>query len=145
MVDQLLSYATLLSVGLMSAKEYNKVLDELFLDMPEDPLLLDLEFVSSDINKTVSIIQRYCAEHPVNYDIFGRYIINGLKEAYYNYGIDIKGFALKAYALWGALPSVIALNEPFRTLSYADDPLSWCDEKQTRELYEEMFRFYDKK
>ncbi len=145
MVEQLLSYATLLSVGLMSAKEYNKILDELFLEMPENPLLLELEFVSSDINKTVSIIQCYCAEHSVNYDVFGRYIINGLKQAYYDYGKDIKEFASKAYALWATLPSAIDLNEPFRTLSYADDPLSWCDEKQTRELYEEMFRFYDEK
>ena len=145
MVEQLLSCATLLSVGLISANEYNNILDKLFLEMPEDPLLLDLEFVSSDINKTVSIIQRYCAEHPVNYDVFGRYIISRLRQAYYNYGIDIIGFTLKAYALWGALPSAIAFNEPFRTLSYADDPLSWGDDKQTRELYEEMFCFYDEK
>lgn len=33
-------------------------------------------------------------------------------------------------------------GEPFHTLSYADDPLSWNDEKQTRKLYEELFEFY---
>ena len=33
--------------------------------------------------------------------------------------------------------------EPFHILSYADDCLSYGDEKQCRELYESMFAFYE--
>lgn len=36
-------------------------------------------------------------------------------------------------------------SDPFFTMCYADDPLSWGDKDQTRELYEQMFRFYDEK
>jgi hypothetical protein len=42
------------------------------------------------------------------------------------------------------LPSVIQSVEPFWSLSYADDPLSWGDVNQTKELYEEMLNFYQK-
>ena len=143
MIEILLSCATLLSAGFMSVKDYNNILDKLFLEMPDDALLLDLEYVSSDVNKTISIIQYYCAEHAVDYGVFGRYLMNGLKKAYYDYGLDIKDYATKVYALWRTLPSTIDSNEPFLTMSYADDPLSWGDEKQTRELYEKMFHFYD--
>ena len=45
MIEMLLSCATLLSVGLMSDKEYNHLLDTLFMEMPKDDLLLDLEYV----------------------------------------------------------------------------------------------------
>lgn len=35
------------------------------------------------------------------------------------------------------------MEEPFHILSYADDCLSYGDEKQCRELYESMFAFYE--
>lgn len=35
-------------------------------------------------------------------------------------------------------------EQPFWTLSYADDPLSWGDEEQSKALYEEAFDFYRK-
>lgn len=143
MIEMLLFCAIFLGTGLMSHQEYNKILDTLFLEMPEDTLLLDLEYVSSDINKAISIIQCYCAEHTIDDAVFGRYLMNGLKKAYYHTGMDIKDFASKAYALWHTLPSTIQSDEPFLTMCYADDSLSWGDEKLTRELYEKMLRFYD--
>lgn len=145
MIEILLSCANLLSTGLMSLKDYNIIIDKFFLEMPDDAMLLDLEFASSNINETISIIYDYCIKRSVDYNVFGRYLFDGLKRAYYDYGMDIKDFASKVYALWGTLPSNIYLNEPFRTMSYADDPLSWGDEQQTRKLYEEMLRFYDEK
>lgn len=32
--------------------------------------------------------------------------------------------------------------EPFHTLSYDDNPLSWGDEEQTRKIYEDFFDFH---
>lgn len=57
--------------------------------------------------------------------------------------MEIHSFAEKAYVAWNMLPKSIDQTEPFWTLSYADDPLSWGDEKQTREIYEKMFRYYE--
>lgn len=46
-------HVPLLSVGIMSDQEYNLLLDTLFMEMPEDELLFDLEYASSDISKTI--------------------------------------------------------------------------------------------
>jgi hypothetical protein len=145
MIEKLLSCASLLRVGLMLDYEYIDILDAMFIKTPDNELLLDLEFVSSDINKTISIIQFYCGEHNVDYAIFGRYLIEGLKKAYSCYSTDIEGFAAKVYELWNIIPSSIQSVEPFFTMCYSDDPLSWGDKEQTRRLYEKMFQFYDEK
>jgi hypothetical protein len=143
MIEKLLSCASLLRVGLMSDREYNEILDTLFIKMPENDLLLELEFVSSDMNKTISIILYYCGEHNVDYTVFGLFLMEGLKKTYLNLSMDIETFAAKAYELWKTIPSSIQRDEPFFTMCYADDPLSWGDTEQTRALYEKMFRFYD--
>ncbi|MDF2545050.1 MAG: hypothetical protein K0S47_4768 [Herbinix sp.] len=75
MTEELLSCAALLSVvGLMSDNEYNEILDALFIIRPEDYLLLDLEHVSSDMNKTISIIRHNFDEHNLDHTIFGRFL-----------------------------------------------------------------------
>lgn len=58
---------------------------------------------------------------------------------------DIKQFANKMYSLWKNLPDKLQDEQPFFQLSYADDPLSWGDEKQTRSIYEKMFHYYENK
>lgn len=47
------------------------------------------------------------------------------------------------YQLWQYLPSELSEKEPFDILCYADDLLSWGDEKQCRELYEKALFYYD--
>ena len=47
------------------------------------------------------------------------------------------------YNLWEDLPGQIQDIELFWALCYADDPLSWGDEEQTRSIYENMMNFYD--
>ena len=69
--------------------------------------------------------------------------MKSLKSQYLIHEADIHSFAKKAYNIWQLLPSDIASVEPFHILSYADDPLSWGDERQCRELYEEAFDFYE--
>lgn len=127
----------------MSEKEYNNILDTLFIKTPEDDLILDLEFVSSDMNTTISIIRLYCEEHNIDYTVFGQFLMEGLRKVYSRYSSDISGFAAKVYELWRVIPSTIQSVEPFYTMCYADDPLSWGDIEQSRMLYEKMFRFYD--
>ena len=57
---------------------------------------------------------------------------------------DIKYFAGRMYNLWESLPGNIQSKEPSWTLCYADDPLSWGDEEQTRSIYEYMLSYYEK-
>ena len=56
---------------------------------------------------------------------------------------DIAVFAGKMYSLWNKLPRDTGREEPFLTLCYADDCLSYHDEAQCRKLYEKAMRYYD--
>lgn len=57
--------------------------------------------------------------------------------------MDIHRFGSAMYSLWENLPGNLQLIKPFRTLSYADDPLAWGDVEQSREIYEEMLDYYE--
>lgn len=142
MVEILLSYAILLYVGLVSDAEYKENLDAHFLKHPDNALLLELEWRTLDIQGTIKIIFDYCLENNVDYDTFGCFLISKLEEVYYQNDMDIRFFGSKMYSIWRVLPSEIENKEPFWTLCYADNPLSWGDERQTRELYQKMFKYY---
>ena len=142
MKNELLVYALLLDVGLVSCSEYSEYLDALFIKMPDNDLLLELEWCSSDMQKTVSTIRYNCYEYDVDYDAFGRFLFLKLEEIYRQNKMDIKNFGEKTYKIWLSFPEAIHCTEPFWTLNFSGDSLSWGDEKRTRELYEKTFRFY---
>lgn len=142
MIEILLSYAILLYVGLVSDVEYKENLDTHFLKHPDNALLLELEWRTLDIVDTIKMIFDYCLQNNVDYDTFGCFLIGKLEEIYYQDDMDIRFFGSKMYSIWKVLPSEIQNKEPFWTLCYADDPLSWGDERQTRELYQKMFQYY---
>lgn len=79
-------------------------------------------------------------ESELDEKVFGSFLMNKISELYQTMGIT--EFGRKMYKLWGYLPASIMENEPFHTLSYADDCLSWGDEKQCRELYEKAMGYY---
>jgi len=145
MLEELLVYAILLEVGLASNAEYVAYLDALFMKASDNDLLLALEWGSTDANQSISTIRNHCAQCSIDYDAFGRFLFSKLADIYSQNKIDIQTFGEKAYAMWKQFPRSIHQTEPFWTLCYADDPLSWGDEKQTRELYEKAFRYYDNK
>ncbi|MBQ7774455.1 MAG: hypothetical protein IJ379_00905 [Lachnospiraceae bacterium] len=74
-------------------------------------------------------------------DKFGRELFRLLKPVYEK--MDIHEFGDAMYLLWEGLAGNLQNKEPFWTLSYADDPLSWGDVEQTRKQYEEMLAYYD--
>lgn len=139
-VEELLVYAILLYEDLVTENEYSKRLDELFLNDPENEDLLYLEW-ETDIKKAIIYIRTNIDYNNLDIERFGRILINKLKAVYVNCS-DIKCFASRMYNLWESLPGGIQNIEPFWTLCYADDPLSWGDEEQTRNIYEYMLDYY---
>lgn len=143
MIENLLVYALLLNVDLISLAEYNKYLDTLFLQAPDHDLLLELEFCSNNAMQSIQEIYTYSSNYKsLDYDKFGKLLFEKLEYIYKHGNIDIQRFGKKTYQLWKLLPTSIDDKEPFHALSYADDPLSWGDEVQTRELYQKLFNFY---
>lgn len=56
---------------------------------------------------------------------------------------DIIGFSEKMYDLWKLLPDKINNEEPFYTLNYAGDCLSYGDEIRCCELYKCALNYYE--
>ena len=140
MMEELLVYALLLYEGLVTEDEYSKRLDELFLNNPEDDDLLHLEW-ETDIKKAIIYVRTHTDYKNLDLERFGRVLMSRLKVVYANCP-DIKYFADLMFGLWESLPGNIQNIEPFWTLFYADDPLSWGDEEQTRSIYEHMLSYY---
>ena len=144
-MEALLADVLLWREGLMGAEECRAEVDRLFLEDPEDELLLELEWGFRDMKGLAARVWRYWGEHTGEFsaEAFGRVLMGRIREVYYGEGLDIRAFAGRMYSLWKGLPPWLQKTEPFWTLCYADDPLSWDDEAQTRALYENMLRYYD--
>ena len=143
-MEELLIYAFLLYEELATENEYNKRLDELFLSTPEnDDLFNDLLYLEweTDIKKAIIYVRTHIDYNNLDIDLFGKVLMRKLKEIYENH-LDIREFASRMFHLWEGLPGNPQNIEPFWTLSYADDPLSWRDEKQTRYIYDRMLSYY---
>lgn len=143
MIEELYAYALLLEAGLVKITEYGEYLDTHFLLEPDNSILLELEWCFSDTQKSISTIRNYCSDYSIDYDVFGQFLFSKLEETYLQNKLSLKDFSTKSYMIWQQFPDKVHQTEPFWTLCYADDPLSWGDEKQTRELYEKAFRYYD--
>ena len=143
-MEELLACALLYQCGLTPKEEYIQKLDSLFLQDETNELFLELEFCTGDWSKTLSELNA-CWNGDVCVERFGKALMGGLKRIYDRKETDLREFAKGAYAIWNMLPWRVGSVRPFQILSYADDPLSWGDEAQARELYQEAFGFYDER
>ncbi|MCI9199899.1 MAG: hypothetical protein HFI03_05610 [Lachnospiraceae bacterium] len=140
-MEELLVDAILLYEGFVTENEYSKRLDELFLSDSENDDLLYLEW-ETDIKKAIIYIRTHIDCNHLDFERFGRILMSKLKVAYINCS-DIKYYASRMYSLWESLPGNIQNIEPFWMLCYGDEPLSWGDEEQTRNIYEHMLNYYE--
>ena len=132
---------------LSTNEKYESMLHKYFINASNDKVLLELEECSSDIRKTNAILENYwdSAHMILDDDVLGDHLFTELAAIYKYNKFGIEEFGKRCYSLWNHLPSHLQRKEPFWTLSYADDCLSWNDEAQTRKLYEEAFSFYRQK
>ena len=130
--------------GFHANERYEALLHQTFLNLIDD-ILLDLEECSSHALDTRGRFMRYwdyeCSVF--NPDRFGKALMDGLKAAYKANTFCIEEFGRRCRRLCWDIPFDLQGTEPFLTLSYADECLSWDDEEQTRSLYESAFAFYD--
>ena len=139
-MEELLTYAILLSEELGSESEYYKRLDELFLGNSESDDLLYLEW-ETDIKKAVIYMKTHIDYNNFDFNRFGKILMSKL-EAIYTNCTDIKVFAKRMHSLWESLPENIQNIEPLQALCYADDSLSWGEEDQTKNIYEYVLNYY---
>lgn len=145
MIEELFSCAILMDVDLMSNSTYGKYLDMIFMKYPTNEFLIQLEYCCTNVKETVRIIYNYVSNSGVmlDYELFGRFLFNKINEVYKSEVLNINDFAIKMCEVWRRFPSEICSIEPFHTLIYADDCLSWGDVNQTKQLYEEAFGYFN--
>ena len=139
-MEEMLAYLFLRMVGMITTEEYENKLDEAFLADGENEILLELE-MNDDIWHAIALIEEQIDWNSFDCETFGKVLMTLIENRYFKCS-DIKKFAKKTYSLWGMLPSFISTEDPFRMLSYADEPLSWGNEEQSRKIYRKMFDFY---
>lgn len=140
-MNELLAYAILLCEDIVSDEIFSDRLDSVFLENPNDGYLLELECVGNAEKAAASVIARFDYSR-LNSVQFGGTMMKELKEYCRLCGVTER-FGQKMYSLWESLPGCIQDEEPFHVFTYADDPLSWGDERQSREIYEKAFGYYD--
>lgn len=138
-MEELFVYALLYSEGFDVWPLYADVLDKLFLEDMENELYLSLEGMTPKeaVLHTLSVMDG----SEFDTECFGKILMKSLLRIYEK--TDIALFAGKMYSLWNKLPGDIGRKEPFLTLCYADDCLSYHDEGQCRKLYEKAMHYYD--
>ncbi len=141
-MEELTVEAILGLLGYGSYEEYQRILNSLWETAPEEyePLLLELESRNYK-DALIYLIHR----SPVfsNSDrkaVFGKYLMQRLQTIYNQ--MTLEEFGCLAYSVWGMLPGTINMEEPFYTLNYADDELSYGNDYSCRKLYQKMFKFY---
>lgn len=139
-MEILFAYALLMCEGYDVWDQYSEELDRLFLDDPQNDMYLYLETVT-DRKKAVFYI--ISAINDISFDsgVFGPALMNLISDVYKT--SNLGDFAKHMYSLWSNLPDEMQENEPFFTLSYADECLLYNDEKQCRELYESAIYYFD--
>lgn len=137
-MEKLFVYALLYSEGFDVWAMYSDTLDKLFIENPEDENYLSLEGMAPKeaVLHTIAIMHR----NTFDTGYFGKILMESLRQIYEN--IRLETFAKKMYSLWNKLPGFVDKEEPFFTLCYADDCLSYGDEYQCRQLYEKAMNYY---
>lgn len=143
-MELLYAYAFLWMYDLGSQYQYNAFLDKAFLAASDNDVLLELEECSENAKSSFARIKQYFEYESSNFDtaVFGKALFSGLEAAYKETACSISEFGNRCYKIWTMLPDGIQRQEPFHTLLYADDCLSYGDEQQTKKLYERAFVFY---
>lgn len=136
-----MAYAILLYEGIVTEDEYQKRLHALFLEQPDNDMLLDLE-CETDIHRTILYIRTRIDYLSLDVQKFGAVLMGILRDCYTQCS-DLRRFGKKLYSIWESLPGYIQNEEPFWSLCYADDFPHWNDEAQTMSFFEIMLSYYE--
>ncbi|MDE7362181.1 MAG: hypothetical protein K2N38_09635 [Oscillospiraceae bacterium] len=144
-MEKLAALCCLWAFGLADKDDYYSELDRLFLENPEDDLLLELEGLGDDRAEAWARLGRL-ARSSLNIDIFGKELFAALEKVYNENRVSLAKFGELCHEMWRELTADFWDDEPFYSLSYAYLPLDeYGDEKQTREFFQKAFDYYKEK
>jgi hypothetical protein len=143
--EELYFFAVSLSVGFVPHENYIEQLNNAFLlDKTDDALLLELQFCTNDMRKTIDVLNAYLYDKisTLNYDLVAKMILTNIKNQYDKSPDSIKELTHSLYDIYSVLPYHVVGKEPFFTMSYIDDAWDWGDYNQIKERFEWLINFY---
>lgn len=140
-MERLAALCCLWVFGLGAKEDYLAELDRLFLEKPNDDLLLELEGLGDDRAAAWTRLSSL-VEGKLNADVFSKELLSAFEKIYNENSLSPLEFGERLYVLSRA----ITQNEPVHSLFFADIPCDeYYDENQTRELYQKAFNYYKEK
>lgn len=134
--SRLFAWGVLIAAGLMPMEDYVGRLHELFLEGPDDPLLMELEECTAGVKDTVAKL--LALEGTA--EAVAEEIIPYLERVYRSGSCSTEEFHLLAARMCRFLPEQLSEAEPFRTLCYIGYYEEYAGEARVREMYERFFR-----
>ncbi len=140
-MEEMLVYGLLMGLYNRAEILYNKKLDALFIENPDNPDLLELELICGNVEESIIYITNHINFSSINIEVFEKKLVECLKILYST--MNIENFSELSYKLWNRLPCCVSDKEPLSVLCYAGDSLSWSDMTLARKNYERLFSCYD--
>ncbi|MDE6035683.1 MAG: hypothetical protein K2G36_07220 [Ruminococcus sp.] len=139
-MEELIVYGIFADLGSQSENLYQKKLDMLFLENPDNKHLLQLELLSGNILESIIYMTNHIHLNDIQTESFKRNLAEYLKKLYYE--MDIDYFCGLCYKIWNfRLPESIRNDEYFDVLSYVYDG-SWLGWEYARKNLEKLFSHY---
>ena len=128
---------------MITEKEFRDVLDGYFVEHPDNEALLELEWCTGELEKSIKLIGGHCRKGTEGYHKIVRSLLERMERIYSEPDRELSDFARKAYAVWEKMPgSVDRYKEPLADLSYVKPPVAKKKEKWAEAVYCEMFDYY---
>lgn len=144
--EMLYFYYLSLKTGLISLNDYDKRLNDFFLTYDDqESILLDLQFCTENLEKTISTLDTYLFDKIGQLDFQKVWIIliNEIKKQYNKDPSALKELTHKLYVIWTLLPSEVAEKAPFIKLNSIDDSWSWDGKEKVIDDINWLLKYYN--
>ena len=144
-IEELYFYYISLKTEFVDVDSYREWLNKVFLeDNDKDDIILELQFCTDNIEKTIEEMQIYINNRQISIDYHAvmKMIISELKEQYKN-KTTLYQLTKKLYNIWTLFPENISSEKPFIMLNSIDDPWSWNDKEQVEQITEKLINYYN--
>ncbi len=144
-IEELYFYYVSLKTEFVDIDTYSEWLNKVFLECSnKDDILLELQFCTDNIEKTLEEMQIYINNRQISIDYHSvmKMIISELKEQYKN-KTTLYQLTKKLYNIWTVFPQNISSEKPFIMLNSIDDPWSWNDKEQVKQSIEKLIEYYN--
>lgn len=143
--ENLYFYFISLKVDFVKFDEYKEWLNEQFLTDDSRGILLELQFCTEDIKRTIDTMNYYLFNKvaALNYQVVGKAISKTLKLRNMDNLENLRETSQKLYQIWCLLPREVSEEKPFILMNSLDDAWSWDDSTRVSEGINWISNYYD--